>query len=80
MASIEIARQTRAPVTARAGSGPSPTRRWSTPTRSPAGLSNARVRVHLTGLYGHTGASRPPLGAAVRELVTLARVLRLLAL
>jgi pimeloyl-ACP methyl ester carboxylesterase len=44
-----------------------------------AGLVNARVRVHLTGLYNHTGASRPLLGAAVRELVTLVRVLRLLA-
>jgi len=44
-----------------------------------AGLVHADVRVHLTGMYGHTGASRPQLGAAVRELVTLLRVLRLLA-
>ncbi len=44
-----------------------------------AQLVNADVRVHLTGMYGHTGASRPPLGAAARELVTLVRVLRLLA-
>lgn len=44
-----------------------------------AGLAHADVRVHLTGMYGHTGASRPPLGAAARELVTLVRVLRLLA-
>jgi pimeloyl-ACP methyl ester carboxylesterase len=44
-----------------------------------AGLSNADVRVHLTGLYGHTGASRPTLPAVARELATLVRVLRLLA-
>jgi len=30
-------------------------------------------------MYGHTGASRPSLTSAVRELLTLARVLRLLA-
>jgi hypothetical protein len=44
-----------------------------------AGLVHASVRVHLTGMYGHTGASRPPLSAAARELATLVRVLRLLA-
>jgi pimeloyl-ACP methyl ester carboxylesterase len=44
-----------------------------------AGLVHADVRVHITGMYGHTGASRPPLSAALRELATLARVLRLLA-
>lgn len=44
-----------------------------------AGLANASVRVHLTGIYGHTGAARPPLSAAARELATLVRVLRLLA-
>jgi pimeloyl-ACP methyl ester carboxylesterase len=44
-----------------------------------AALSSASVRVHLTGMYGHTGAARPPLGAALRELATLTRVLRLLA-
>jgi len=44
-----------------------------------AGLVNATVRVHLTGLYNHTGVSRPPLGAIARETATLARVLRLLA-
>lgn len=44
-----------------------------------AGLVHADVRVHLTGMYGHTGASRPPLSAAARELVTLVRVLRVLA-
>jgi pimeloyl-ACP methyl ester carboxylesterase len=47
--------------------------------RLAAGLSRAEVRVHLTGMYGHTGAARPPLSAAARELVTLVRVLRLLA-
>lgn len=44
-----------------------------------AGLANAPVRVHLTGMYGHTGAARPRLATAARELATLARVLRLLA-
>ena len=44
-----------------------------------AGLVHASVRVHLTGMYGHTGASRPPLSAAARELATLVRVLRVLA-
>jgi pimeloyl-ACP methyl ester carboxylesterase len=44
-----------------------------------AGLVHADVRVHLTGMYGHTGASRPPLSAAARELATLVRVLRVLA-
>jgi pimeloyl-ACP methyl ester carboxylesterase len=47
--------------------------------RLAAGLSRAEVRVHLTGMYGHTGAARPPLSAAARELVTLVCVLRLLA-
>jgi pimeloyl-ACP methyl ester carboxylesterase len=47
--------------------------------RLAAGLSRARVRVHVTGMYGHTGSSRPPLATAARELVTLVRVLRLLA-
>lgn len=42
-------------------------------------LVNADVRVHLTGLYGHTGASRPPLGALAKELMTMVRVLRVLA-
>jgi hypothetical protein len=33
----------------------------------------------VTGLYGHTGAQRPPLGVLARELATMARVLRVLA-
>ena len=44
-----------------------------------ARLTNADVRVHITGLYGHTGAQRPPLSAAAKELVTMVRVLRVLA-
>lgn len=44
-----------------------------------AKLVNADVRVHVTGLYGHTGASRPPLGALAKELATMVRVLRILA-
>ena len=39
-------------------------------------LTAADVRVHITGMYGHTGAQRPPLSAAARELVTMVRVLR----
>jgi pimeloyl-ACP methyl ester carboxylesterase len=42
-------------------------------------LVNADVRVHVTGMYGHTGAQRPKLSDAVRELVTMVRVLRVLA-
>lgn len=44
-----------------------------------AQLTAAEVRVHTTGMYGHTGAQRPALGAAVRELQTMLRVLRVLA-
>jgi len=44
-----------------------------------AAMPSADVRVHLTGMYGHTGSSRPPLATAAKELVTMARVLRLLA-
>lgn len=43
------------------------------------GLVNAEVRVHVTGMYGHTGAARPTLRAAAREAVTMARILGLLA-
>ena len=39
-------------------------------------LTGADVRVHITGMYGHTGAQRPPLSAAARELRTMLRVLR----
>ncbi|HEX5062461.1 MAG TPA: hypothetical protein VFV99_23980 [Kofleriaceae bacterium] len=43
-------------------------------------LVNARsVRVHITGLYGHTGSQRPPLTALGKELVTMIRVLRVLS-
>ncbi|HEY3806454.1 MAG TPA: alpha/beta hydrolase [Kofleriaceae bacterium] len=44
-----------------------------------AGLVNADVRVHVTGLYGHTGAGFGKLAALPRELVTMVRVLRALA-
>ena len=44
-----------------------------------AGLVNADVRVHVTGLYGHTGAGFGKLAALPRELVTMVRVLRVLA-
>jgi len=41
-------------------------------------LPNADARVHITGMYGHTGAHRPRVGASVlaRELRTMLRVLR----
>ena len=39
-------------------------------------LPNADVHVHITGMYGHTGAHRPPLRVLARELVTMLRVLR----
>jgi pimeloyl-ACP methyl ester carboxylesterase len=42
-------------------------------------LVNADARVHVTGLYGHTGSQRPPLGALARELATMLRVLRVMA-
>lgn len=44
-----------------------------------AKLTHADARVHVTGLYGHTGAQSPRLGAAAREVATMLRVLRLLA-
>ena len=34
-------------------------------------LTNADVHVHITGLYGHTGAHRPPLSALGKELITM---------
>ena len=37
------------------------------------------ARVHITGLYGHTGVSSPTLATAARELATMLRVLRVLA-
>ncbi|HEY5928373.1 MAG TPA: hypothetical protein VIV11_42095 [Kofleriaceae bacterium] len=42
-------------------------------------LVNADVRVHITGLYGHTGAQRPALSALGKELITMIRVLRVLS-
>jgi pimeloyl-ACP methyl ester carboxylesterase len=43
-----------------------------------AALAHADARVHVTGLYGHTGASVGKLVALPRELVTMVRVLRVL--
>ena len=42
-------------------------------------LPEADPRVHVTGLYGHTGASFGKLLALPRELATMIRVLRILA-
>lgn len=44
-----------------------------------AQLVNADVHVHITGIYGHTGSQAPPLSAAVKEMITMVRVLRVLA-
>ena len=44
-----------------------------------AQLVNADVRVHITGMYGHTGAQSPRWSAAAKELATMLRVLRMLA-
>ena len=44
-----------------------------------AGLVNADVRVHITGLYGHTGSALPRPASLARELATMLRVLRVLA-
>ncbi len=44
-----------------------------------ARLVNADARVHITGLYGHTGAQLPKLTAAAHELSTMVRVLHVLA-
>jgi pimeloyl-ACP methyl ester carboxylesterase len=42
-------------------------------------LVNADVRVHITGMYGHTGSNAPRLSAAAKEMITMVRVLRVLA-
>lgn len=44
-----------------------------------AKLIRADVRVHVTGMYGHTGAHRPRLATAARELATMWNVLGVLA-
>jgi pimeloyl-ACP methyl ester carboxylesterase len=44
-----------------------------------AALARPGVRLHLTGLYNHTGSQRPPLRAYLRELRTMWRVLGALA-
>lgn len=38
-----------------------------------------RPRLHLTGMYGHTGSSRPPLSSIARETAVLTRMLHDLA-
>jgi pimeloyl-ACP methyl ester carboxylesterase len=44
-----------------------------------AQLVNADVRVHITGMYGHTGSQTPRWSAAAKEMATMVRVLRVLA-
>ena len=41
-------------------------------------LVNADVRVHITGMYGHTGSKAPRWSAAAKEMITMVRVLRVL--
>ncbi len=38
-------------------------------------LTNADVCIHITGVYGHTGSQLPRPSAAVKEMLTLVRVL-----
>ncbi len=42
-------------------------------------LSHADVHVHITGIYGHTGSQLPRPSAVVKEMITMVRVLRVLA-
>ncbi len=42
-------------------------------------LTHADVRLHITGVYGHTGSQLPRPSAAAREMLTMLRVLRVLA-
>jgi dipeptidyl aminopeptidase/acylaminoacyl peptidase len=42
-------------------------------------VNAASVHTHITGMYGHTGAHRPPVTAIAKELLTMIRVLRVLA-
>jgi pimeloyl-ACP methyl ester carboxylesterase len=44
-----------------------------------AAMPNADVRVHITGLYGHTGSAMPTLATAARELWTMLGILRVLS-
>jgi pimeloyl-ACP methyl ester carboxylesterase len=42
-------------------------------------MPNADVRVHITGMYGHTGSQTPKLVTASRELWTMLKILRVLS-
>jgi pimeloyl-ACP methyl ester carboxylesterase len=44
-----------------------------------AGMVHADVRVHLTGLYDHSGGARPSLATAAREAATMLRLIEILA-
>ena len=41
-------------------------------------MINADVRVHLTGLYDHSGGARPPLSVLAREGLTLLELIHVL--
>jgi len=44
-----------------------------------AAMPNADVRVHITGLYGHTGSAMPKLATAAQEMWTMLGILRVLS-
>jgi pimeloyl-ACP methyl ester carboxylesterase len=44
-----------------------------------AAMPNADVRVHITGLYGHTGSAMPKLATAAKEMWTMLGILRVLS-
>nr|MBA3539770.1 hypothetical protein [Deltaproteobacteria bacterium] len=44
-----------------------------------ARLVHADARVHITGMYGHTGAAMPRVTTLARELATMVRILGVLA-
>lgn len=52
---------------------------WLEAEKLAAALPPGRGRLHLTGLFGHTGSARPRAGDVAREVLTLAQILRDLA-
>ncbi len=44
-----------------------------------AAMPNADVRVHITGLYNHTGSAKPKLRDTAREMWTMLQILRVLS-
>lgn len=52
---------------------------WDEAEKLASALPPGRARLHVTGLYGHTGSARPRPGEVAREVLTLAQILRDLA-